>query len=122
MVRQSALQCALSNDDTAAAILLKAWDEIKLRRVRDRESVWLLSREAWIAWLVSRARFTLREKIKKSDEFDRWPIKYKAADCDPWDETTYLDHEMSAEFDRRVKASEIIEPRSETQSIRPPTS
>lgn len=118
MVRQSSLQCALGNDDTAAAILLKAWDEIKLRRTQDRESVWLLSREAWIAWLVSRARFTLREKIKKSDEFDRWPVKYKAADCDPWDETTYLDHEMSAEFDRRVKASEIIEPRFDAGTYR----
>jgi hypothetical protein len=118
MIRRSALQCALGNDDQAAETLLRAWNEIKLRRAQDRESIWLLSREAWVAWLMRRARFTLSEKIHKSDEFERWPVKYKAADCDPWEETTYFDHEMSLEFDRRVKGSEMFQPRFDAGTYR----
>ncbi|WP_354096954.1 SIR2 family protein [Bradyrhizobium sp. RT10b] len=118
MIRRSALQCALGNDDLAAEILLRAWNEIKQRRAQDRESIWLLSREAWAAWLMSRARFKLSKMIQKGDEFERWPVKYKAADCDPWDETTHFDHEMSAESDRRVKASERFEPRFDAGTYR----
>lgn len=128
-IRRSALQCELGDDRQAAETLLTAWNEIKSRRAQDRESIWLLSREAWAAWLMKRARFALRDKpeLKREidDEFERWPVKYKAADCDPWDETTYFDHEMSAEFDRRVKASETFQPsfdagtyRDQSQSVR----
>jgi hypothetical protein len=121
-IRRSALQCELGDDRPAAETLLTAWNEIKLRRAKDRESIWLLSREAWAAWLMKRAQFTLRDKpeLKKQidDEFERWPVKYKAADCDPWDETTYFDHEMSAEFDRRVKASETFQPRFDAGTYR----
>ena len=121
-IRRSALHCELGNDREAAETLLAAWTEIKSRRVQDRTSLWLLSREAWAAWLMKRAQFTLRDKpeVKRriNDEFERWPVKYKAADCDPWDETTYFDHEMSEEFDRHVKASETFQPRFDAGTYR----
>ena len=118
-IRRSALQCVLGEDKQAAETLLAVWNEIKSRRAQDRQSIWLLSREAWTAWLMRRARFSLRDRQKNDDdEYQRWPVKYKAADCDPWDETTYFDHELSAEFDRQMKASETIQPRFDAGTYR----
>lgn len=113
-IRRSALQCELGEDIQASETILDAWNEIKKRRARDRESLWLLSREAWAAWLMKRVHFTLRKKLRTesqyNDEYDRWPVNYKAANCDPWDETTHIDHELSEYFNRQLKDAETIQP------------
>lgn len=121
-IRRAALQCELGQDDKAAETLFEVWKDLKERRVQDRRSIWLLSREAWVAWLIRRVHFTMRDnpEFKKAigDEYDRWPESYKAACCDPWDETAHFDHEISQESDRRYKEAETIQPRFDAGTYR----
>lgn len=121
-IRRAALQCELGQDEKAAETLFSVWKDVRERRAQDRQSIWLLSREAWAGWLMKRVHFTLRDNPEHrkiiDDAYDRWPVRYKAANCDPWDETTYFDHEISEEVDRRYKESETIQPRFDPGTYR----
>lgn len=121
-IRRAALLCELCQDEKAAQTIFDAWKDIKERRAQDRRSIWLLSREAWAAWLMKRVHFTMRDnpefKKMRDDEFERWPVKYKAANCDPWDETTYFDHEIGKEFDHRLKEAETVQLRFDAGTYR----
>lgn len=107
-IRRSALLCVLGEYRKAAEILLFTLENIRERRSRDRNSIWLLSREAWAHWLMRRASFTLRERkdIKPiDDDHDQWPTRYKAANCDPWDEISSIDRRIGREIaDRKERA------------------
>ncbi|UPK34544.1 hypothetical protein IVB18_41945 [Bradyrhizobium sp. 186] len=60
-IRRAALHCDLSQDNKAAETLFEVWKDLKERRARDRQLIWLLSREAWTAWLMKRVNFMMRD-------------------------------------------------------------
>ena len=107
LLRRAAL-CAEVGDGLAAVNLIQeAHREIRKRRAQNRQSLWLLSREAWAAWLARNAR--LEMKIYILEEQPEWPLDYKAADTDPWDELRQLDSKITQlELSRLDSSQDLI--------------
>ena len=92
LLRRAALMAEIQDSQTAATLIYEAHGEIRRRRAQDRRSLWLLSREAWAAWLMQHTRFALEEH--RFDNQTEWPLAYKIDDTDPWDELRQLDSEI----------------------------
>jgi hypothetical protein len=90
-LRRASMQAFVLDRRGAVQTALGALQEIRRRRARDRGSVWLLSREAWAHLIVRNGWFDLSESRMEDEE---WPHRYREYKCDPWDEFTYLDHEL----------------------------
>ncbi len=101
--RRAQMLCHLGRGRDAAAAVRQANAELKMRRVRDRSSLWLLSREAW-------ARFTMRgvwlDDPETGSYDDDWPAVYAEAHCDPWDALQQLRSETDEAKSRRRDASQ----------------
>ena len=98
LLRRAALTAELGDSDAAAGLIYEAHREIRQKRTQDRHSLWLLSREAWTFWLMRDFRFLAEEP--PLDERPDWPVDYKNAKTDPWDELWSYDYEIE-EADRR---------------------
>ncbi len=92
-LRRAALQAEILETKSAARSIQSAYKEIRRRRAQDRQSLWLLSREAWASFLMQSARFELRDDGLIDDRPD-WPLAYKAAGTDPWDELNSISDEL----------------------------
>ena len=93
LLRRAALTAEVADSRTAAMLIHEAHREIQKRRAQDRRSIWLLSREAWAAWLMRSSRFVLKEP--SFDDPPDWPLDYTAAGTDPWDELRHLDEKIA---------------------------
>ena len=99
-LRRAALVAEVGDIRSAVLLIHRAYREIRKRRAQDRRSVSLLSREAWVLWLMRLSRSVL-ELTGFEDQTD-WPLEYKAADTDPWDEYRRIDDKIArAERERR---------------------
>ena len=103
LLRRAALTAEVADSRTAVLLIHEAHREIQKRRAQDRRSIWLLSREAWASWLVRGSRFVLEESAF-ADQPD-WPLAYKAADTDPWDELQQIDGKIASTDRSRQRAS-----------------
>ncbi len=99
LLRRAALTADVADGRSAAKLLFEASREIRRRRAQNRRSLWLLSLEAWATWLMGSARYLLGEKT--SEEI-AWPLEYKAANVDPWDEIQSIEMEI-AQAERRQR-------------------
>lgn len=98
-MRQGMLYTFLYEDAKAAQCFQAALQEIRLRRTRDKQSIWLLSREAWASWIFQSARAQLPEsKGKYFKEFGDWPATYSQKNCNPWDYLSFVDREAAEAF------------------------
>ena len=76
-----------------------AFQELRERRAQSRDSIWILSREAWTAWLLSVVKHEFSET--GVNHYSENLLRYKEARSDPWDEVISLDHHiMEARKDR----------------------
>jgi len=84
-LRQASIRSDIGDDQGVHALVLEAAAELRNRHQRDRRSIWVLSRRAWAEYLARAVEF---ESGWRSGNYkDReWPLDYKAARCDPWDE------------------------------------
>lgn len=96
--RRAQMLCHLGRSREAGAAIRQASAEIKMRRLRDRSSLWLLSREAWARLMVQGA--WLDDPLSE-DGNDEWPAIYIEARCDPWTELQHLRSETGDEKSRR---------------------
>jgi hypothetical protein len=106
-LRRGALLSEILDTKGAAKAVHQAHKEIRRRRSQDRRSLWLLSREAWAAFMLRSASFELDEP--RSDESLEWPLAYRAKNADPWEEFNSLDDAIAEAEKRR---------RSDTQTKR----
>ncbi len=101
LLRRAALHAELLDSKLAARAIHESYEEIRRRRAQDRRGLWLLSREAWASLLLGSARFELDDGREHDDSPD-WPLAYKAAKADPWDELQHIDAGLDkAGVDRR---------------------
>lgn len=92
LLRRAALIAELGNSNAAAKLIYEALREIQPKRAQDRHSLWLLSREAWTFLLMPAARFLIEKQFFENQP--DWPVDYKDADTDPWNELHFYDHEI----------------------------
>ncbi|WP_143540243.1 hypothetical protein [Rhizobium chutanense] len=116
-LRQASLYCLLREYQKAAEIIREAKTLIHTRRSREKNSIWLLSREAWASWLFRSARYELEDHERSVDD-DTWPNNYHAAGCDPWDHIHAIDSEISKQWEERAKEAVVIEASFDAGSYR----
>lgn len=111
-LRRAMLLSDLGEPRRAADALQVALEEIRGRRARERDSLPLLSREAWAAWLMRGASFELEKPPERSHNVDEddWPAKYKIERCDPWDELRHFDESIEEAFERRRQEAHAVQP------------
>lgn len=66
----------------ADSLVSNTVDELRQRQRDDRLSLWVQSRRAWAEWLAR----AMRQDTTWAADVDRWPMEFKVARCDPWDE------------------------------------
>ena len=118
LLRRAALTAEVADSRTAAMLIHEAHREIQKRRAQDRRSIWLLSREAWTSWLMRCSRFALKEPL--FDDQPDWPLDYKAADTDPWDELQRLDGTIADTKREQRDASRDRQPQFDAGVYRAP--
>ncbi|MDW9689377.1 hypothetical protein GOB50_30950 [Sinorhizobium meliloti] len=96
--RRARILCLLGRSREAVKLVRIAHTEIKLRRLRDKHSVWLLSRQAWAQFIIRNA--WLDDSSEDKYDFVQWPPIYAEAKCDPWDELQHLRSRVDEESNR----------------------
>ena len=110
-LRQGMLYTFLHKDKKAAECFRSALQEIRDRRAKDKQSIWLLSREAWAAWVFQSAKFELREKIGEyAHKFSDWPTRYAQKKCDPWSYTEFTQRVTADALAKSLDRGEITTP------------
>ena len=66
----------------ADSLVSETVDELRQRQRDDRLSLWVQSRRGWAEWLAR----AMRQDTTWAVNVDRWPMEFKIARCDPWDE------------------------------------
>lgn len=100
-MRQGMLYTFLYEDAKAAQCFQSALKDIRRRRAKDKQSIWLLSREAWATWIFQSAWSELPENDGSfNNDFGEWPTHYAQKKCDPWDYLSFLDRKTAEEFEK----------------------
>lgn len=118
-LRRAALLSEILETQKAARAVQATFEEIRRRRGQDRRSLWLLSREAWASFMMRSAWFELRSAAAELARFD-WPLAYKEAKTDPWDEFSaisgLLEESASRSRAREADKKPLFDPGWYTQS------
>lgn len=99
MLRRAGLHCAICENTEAANLVRSALSEIRRRRALDRNSLWLLSREAWAYFLWSAL------KLFSNDEAEESHVKFQVSRTDPMEEINQIDLYLHAELERESRYS-----------------
>lgn len=110
-MRQGMLYTFLFEDEKAAMSFRTARKEIRTLRARDRNSIWLLSREAWAVLVHRMVRMEFTEDEGKSEKgIGEWPTHYGKRRCDPWDYLSFVDQEIAQEFEKNLSKKTTVTP------------
>lgn len=122
-MRQGMLYTFLLDDAKAAICFQMARNDVRARRAKDRQSIWLLSREAWAAWVHQWAQAELPETGGKNNsnnnDFNDWPSRYGRKKCDPWDYMSFVDRKTTEEFDQYLSKKVTVTPLFNAGYFRP---
>jgi SIR2-like domain len=111
-LRRAGLHCELAEYDKANELVAATLSDLRERQQRDRKSLWILSRRAWAQFLDRAAdmgtRFTRAgADQKKATRYQDWPLEFKAAKSDPWDELKHV--EEAIEKARREQSEKTFD-------------
>jgi SIR2-like domain len=81
-VRRAAILIELGRFGDGERLISEALSDLNNRQREDRNSLWILSRRAWVEWLAHALR---RDNLIRQVN-SRWPLEFKEARCDPSDE------------------------------------
>jgi hypothetical protein len=113
-LRQAALYSALGQFEKTEALITESLNLLRQRQQRDRASLWILSRRAWAEFLARAAELGVGfGRRKKGSEFGRdrdWPLEFKAAKCDPWDELHTLESAVHREVREQSEQTFDLKP------------
>ena len=99
--KQAALLAELGEFEKAYKLVTDAVAELNRRQSKDRSSLWLRSRRAWVEWL---ARAVRRDEPNGGEE-PRWTSEFRDAHCDPEVETGWITDEAAAQVRKRLEQS-----------------
>ncbi|MFK0684841.1 SIR2 family protein [Ochrobactrum sp. BD67] len=102
-LRQGMIYSFLRDEEVSADCIHSALVEVKKRRTKDRDSIWLLSREAWALWIYHSAQHVLRSRNLKQPYIGDWPTRFSIKNCDPWEYISYTDRLASEAFQKLHK-------------------
>ncbi len=113
-LRRAGLHCELAEYDKANQLIAATLNDLRERQQRDRRSLWVLSRRAWAQFLDRAADMGTRfgrgaTDRKKTTTYQDWPLEFKAAKSDPWDELKHV--EEAIEKAHRKHAEKTFDPK-----------
>jgi SIR2-like domain len=99
-LRRAGLHCELSEYDKANELVAATLSDLRERQQRDRKSLWVLSRRAWAHFLDRAADMGMRSRRgeaqrKTAARYEDWPLEFKAAKSDPWDELKHVEETIA---------------------------
>ena len=102
------MHCELAEYERAKEQIATALNDLRERQRRDRKSLWILSRRAWAQFLDRAAEMgtpiTQAKAPRKTGAwYEDWPLEFKAAKSDPWDELNHVEEGLA---EARRKKSE----------------
>jgi SIR2-like domain len=104
-LRRASLHCELGEFAEASSLISEASFDIDKRQRRDRNSLWVRSRRAWVEWL---ARVAKRDHLVIHEL--PWPWEFKMDKCDPEDEIDQLKVDVGEALRKRREESLPITP------------
>ncbi|NOQ14913.1 MAG: hypothetical protein GQ583_10625 [Methyloprofundus sp.] len=95
-LRCASMHAGLGSIDSAKSLIRQATKDLQGRLAKDKNSIWILSRLAWAAFLSSSLiGDTKNEKETYIFETGDWPTFFQESKSDPWDEFRYIEHELN---------------------------
>lgn len=125
-IRRAALHYDFGDSEAARRLAIGSLREARGRYIRDRKSIWNISRLGWALFLARVGEKgdlspSLRD-VQPLITSTEWPAYFAANKCSPWDELYELDRKVSEAFRTRLESSQTETPRfdagSYTKSIR----
>jgi hypothetical protein len=102
-LRRAALLSDTGHFSEAEALIIEALSDLRERQRDDRLSLWVRSRRAWAQWLAAAARTASPQPTES------WPLEFRDADCDPWEELDTLSRETTDALRKvREEAAEVV--------------
>jgi hypothetical protein len=116
-LRRASIHCEIGEFARASKLISEAVAELDNRQRRDRRSLWVRSRRAWVEWLAPAIR---------SDRFDgrgntRWPLEFKEARCDPESEIDCIANAAATDLRKQREEEVPVVPLFEPGHYRDPT-
>jgi hypothetical protein len=114
MTRRAALFFELGEFERAGGLITDALQEVRERYLRDRKSIWNISRLGWTLFLARGVKFASRGRQEDEDPLvtsSDWPEYFTRNKCLPWDEMTELDLAISSEYRRMAEDAQSESPR-----------
>lgn len=111
-LRRAGLHCEIGEYEKADALIAATLNDLRERQQRDRKSLWVLSRRAW-AQFMDRAADSgprLRARSKAATPYEDWPLEFKAAKSDPWDELDYVQDGVERAHREKAEKSFDLKP------------
>ena len=119
-MRRASLHFELGEFDEGTTLCRQVLQELRDRYLRDRKSIWVLSRLAWALFLLRAAMQRFGQP--KSDEplvaSSEWPDYFARNKCLPWDQLEEIDVEIGDEFRERIEDAKQDEPGFEPGTYR----
>lgn len=113
LIRRAALWCEVGAYEQAYGLIAQALADLRERRARDRNSIWVSSRYGWALYLARQARWSRAVRISQptdrvaEDQDEFWPTRELGEIfCDPVQEVRDLDEELS-QAERRAAERRI---------------
>lgn len=117
-IRNASLRFDLGDTNSAEKLVLEALKDLRDRHTKDRKSIWIISRLAWVTFIANAADIGIQKKSKE-DAIDReWPLIFQQAHCDPRDELQALDQKLSEEIRKGAERSRVRQPQFDAGSYR----
>ena len=101
-MRQGMLYSFLHQSKEAVQCFEKALLDIRKRRAKDRDSIWLLSREAWSLWVYNTVDLQ-PDKLngKSKNRVNEWPVRFIVSKSDPWQYIHFIEIQTSQYLAKR---------------------
>lgn len=114
-LRQAALYCYLGDFNSARAKVDQVVAETRSLHLRDRNSIWALSRLAWAHFCAATLR-KWNERPAAEEELTPVKLRLHEAKCEPWDTIAELEDQIEESRRKDQEASRGVEARFEPGS------
>lgn len=111
LMRKAALLVVLGREREALSHAHEALRELRFRRARDRDSIWVASRLSWALFVCQAANrfgdFKMPDDALDQMDATRWPSSLTQAMCDPWEERRHVEDELAELMRGRDEAIDV---------------
>jgi hypothetical protein len=106
-IRRAGLHYDLGQFEIATEVATAAVEDARNRYLRDRKSIWAISRHAWALLLLYAAKRNGSPKQHvEASSLEEWPDYFSNFDSSPWDELDALDSDLSEAYRASIESSQ----------------